>query len=89
LRDRLTGGAVVGKTGTIGSLSVSALAGRIRTRRFGEVTFAVIDRGLPVPEAHRRQDAFVRFILSEGEAHPFTQGGALASLAESQIEVAR
>ena len=89
LHDRLTGGAVVGKTGTIGSLSVSALAGRIRTRRFGEVTFAVIDRGLPVPEAHRRQDAFVRFILSEGEAHPFTQGGALASLAESQIEVAR
>jgi len=89
LHDRLTGGALVGKTGTIPSLSVSALAGRIRTRRFGEVTFAVIDRGLPVPEAQRRQDAFVRFILSEGEARPFPEGGALASIAESQIEVAR
>jgi D-alanyl-D-alanine carboxypeptidase/D-alanyl-D-alanine-endopeptidase (penicillin-binding protein 4) len=89
LRDRLTGGAVVGKTGTIGSLTVSALAGRIRTRRFGDVTFAIIDRGIPVPEAHRRQDAFVRFILSQGEARPFPAGGALASIAESQIEVAR
>ena len=89
LRDRLTGGAVVGKTGTIGSLGVSALAGRILTRRFGEVTFTVIDRGIPVAEAQKRQDAFVRFILSEGEALPWSHGGALASLSESVIEVAR
>jgi D-alanyl-D-alanine carboxypeptidase/D-alanyl-D-alanine-endopeptidase (penicillin-binding protein 4) len=89
LRDRLTGGAVVGKTGTIGSLRVSALAGRVLTRRFGEVTFTVIHRGIPVPEAHRRQDAFVRFILSEGEALPWQHVGALANLAESDIEVTR
>ena len=89
LRNRLTGGAVVGKTGTIGSLGVSALAGRALTRRFGEVTFAVIDHGIPVPDAQRRQDAFVRFILSEGEALPRTEGGALASVAESDIEVDR
>jgi D-alanyl-D-alanine carboxypeptidase/D-alanyl-D-alanine-endopeptidase (penicillin-binding protein 4) len=89
LHDRLTGGAVVGKTGTIGSLGVSALAGRILTRRFGEVSFAVIDHGIPVFEAQRRQDAFVRFILSEGEALPRRSGGALASVAECDIEVAR
>jgi D-alanyl-D-alanine carboxypeptidase len=79
----------VGKTGTIGSLTVSALAGRIRTRRFGDITFALIDRGIPVPEAHRRQDAFVQIILSAGEALPWSTGGALASLAESEIEMAR
>jgi D-alanyl-D-alanine carboxypeptidase/D-alanyl-D-alanine-endopeptidase (penicillin-binding protein 4) len=89
LHDRLTGGAVIGKTGTIGSLGVSALAGRVLTRRFGEVSFAVIDRGIPVLEAQRRQDAFVRFILSEGEALPWTHGGALASIADADIEVAR
>lgn len=89
LHHRLTGDAVVGKTGTIGSLGVSALAGRILTRRFGDVSFAIIDRGIPVPDAQRRQDAFVSFVLSEGEALPRTQGGALASLAESTIEVAR
>jgi D-alanyl-D-alanine carboxypeptidase/D-alanyl-D-alanine-endopeptidase (penicillin-binding protein 4) len=89
LQHRLTGDAVVGKTGTIGSLKVSALAGRARTRRFGDVTFALIDHGIPVPEAHRRQDAFVRIILSRGEALPWSAGGALASLAESEIEMAR
>jgi D-alanyl-D-alanine carboxypeptidase/D-alanyl-D-alanine-endopeptidase (penicillin-binding protein 4) len=89
LRNRLAGDAVVGKTGTIGSLKVSALAGRARTRRFGDVTFALIDHGIPVPEAHRRQDAFVRIILSRGEALHWSAGGALASLAESEIEMAR
>jgi D-alanyl-D-alanine carboxypeptidase/D-alanyl-D-alanine-endopeptidase (penicillin-binding protein 4) len=89
LHDRLTGGAVVGKTGTIGSLTVSALAGRALTRRFGEITFAIIDRGIPVHDAQRRQDAFVRFILAEGEALPWMHGGVLATLAESDVEVAR
>jgi len=89
LQHRLAGDAVVGKTGTIGSLTVSALAGRARTRRYGDVTFALIDHGIPVDEAHQRQDAFVRAILSEGEARPWSTGGALASLAESEIEMAR
>lgn len=61
------GDAVVGKTGTIGSLGASALAGVAGTRRWGEVTFAVLDRGLPVPDAQRRQDAFVEAILRAGE----------------------
>lgn len=89
LQHRLAGDAVVGKTGTIGSLTVSALAGRAHTRRYGDVTFALLDHGIPVLEAHRRQDAFVNAILSAGEALPWSTGGALASLAESEIEMAR
>jgi D-alanyl-D-alanine carboxypeptidase/D-alanyl-D-alanine-endopeptidase (penicillin-binding protein 4) len=90
LHERLAGGVVVGKTGTIGSLGASALAGRVRTRRFGEVSFAVLDRGLPVREAQRRQDAFVRALLDagEGEAWPY-RGDALPSFAEAEVQVAR
>src|SRR5205085_11149632 len=63
LRERLlappaTRGIVIGKTGTYGSEGASALAGVLRTKRYGIVTFAVLNRGLPVPEARARQDAF-------------------------------
>jgi D-alanyl-D-alanine carboxypeptidase/D-alanyl-D-alanine-endopeptidase (penicillin-binding protein 4) len=72
LRDRLDApairGAVVGKTGTYGSLGASALVGIVRTRRWGEVRFAVLNRGLAVPEARRRQDAFVAALAAEGGA---------------------
>jgi D-alanyl-D-alanine carboxypeptidase/D-alanyl-D-alanine-endopeptidase (penicillin-binding protein 4) len=75
LRDRLrrhpARGAVVGKTGTFGSLGVSALAGVARTRRWGDVAFAVLNCGLAVPEAQRRQDAFVEALLDAGEARPW------------------
>jgi len=74
LEDRLTAplhrGAVVAKTGTYGSLGACALAGTARTRRFGTVTFAVLDRGLPVPEARRRQDAFLEALLDLAGAEP-------------------
>lgn len=74
LRVRLDGpgerGVVVGKTGTYGSVGACALAGVVSTERFGRVTFAVLNRGVDVPEARRRQDAFVRAILAAGGAKP-------------------
>ena len=63
LRQRLGPGMVVGKTGTIGSLRASALAGALSTQRHGRILFAVLNHSLPVPEAQRRQDAFVRALL--------------------------
>ncbi|HZR79836.1 MAG TPA: D-alanyl-D-alanine carboxypeptidase [Candidatus Binatia bacterium] len=51
---------VVGKTGTFGSVGASALVGALRSERYGTVRFAVLNHGVPVPEARRRQDDFVR-----------------------------
>jgi D-alanyl-D-alanine carboxypeptidase/D-alanyl-D-alanine-endopeptidase (penicillin-binding protein 4) len=69
LQDRLkapeTRGMLVGKTGTYGSIGISALAGAVQTRRYGTVFFAVLDKGLSVPKAHARQDAFVRALIAE------------------------
>ena len=31
----------------------------------GRVTFAVLDRGVPVPQARERQDAFVRALVAD------------------------
>ena len=84
LRDRLDDpahrGTVVGKTGTIGSLGVSALAGVMRTRRYGQVTFALLNRGVPIAEARRRQDAFTRALARAGDAvsWPYRRGEAPA-----------
>jgi len=64
-------GVVVGKTGTFGSEGASALAGALRTRRFGTVRFAVLNHGVPVPDARARQDAFVRGLIEAGEAEPW------------------
>ncbi len=61
-------GAVVGKTGTYGSLGASALAGVARTKRYGAVTFAILNRNVPVLEARRRQDAFVKALLKDAGA---------------------
>ena len=52
-------GALVGKTGTYGSLGASALAGIVRTRRYGDVRFAVLNKDLTVAVARARQDAFL------------------------------
>ena len=65
-------GMVVGKTGTFGSVGASALVGMVRTRRWGPVTFAILDSWLPVREARRRQDAFVRALLAEGGGIPWS-----------------
>jgi len=63
-RDEQTRGAIVGKTGTYGSLGACALAGVLRTELYGDVTFAVLNAGLSVTEARSRQDAFVRGVLA-------------------------
>jgi len=84
LRHRLDGpgerGAVVAKTGTYGSYGACALAGALRTPRHGLVYFAVLNRGVPVEPARRRQDAFVRALLAElgGEAWSYQRDDAPA-----------
>jgi D-alanyl-D-alanine carboxypeptidase/D-alanyl-D-alanine-endopeptidase (penicillin-binding protein 4) len=88
LARRLDAGLVVGKTGTIGSLRASALAGSLRTEKWGRVTFAVLNRGLPVPEAQRRQDAFVRALAEAGDATSWrSPGHAVPSVADAEIVV--
>ena len=62
---------VVGKTGTFGSQGASALAGQLRTTRYGTITFAVLNHGVPVPDARRRQDAFVTKLVVATGAEPW------------------
>jgi D-alanyl-D-alanine carboxypeptidase/D-alanyl-D-alanine-endopeptidase (penicillin-binding protein 4) len=64
-------GTVVGKTGTFGTVGASALVGMVRTRRWGVVVFALLDSGVPVQEARRRQDAFVRALVDAAGADPW------------------
>jgi D-alanyl-D-alanine carboxypeptidase/D-alanyl-D-alanine-endopeptidase (penicillin-binding protein 4) len=73
LRERLLDlrGVIVGKTGTFGSEGASALVGMLRTKRYGEVVFAVLNYWLPVPEARQRQDAFVRALVAATGAEPW------------------
>jgi D-alanyl-D-alanine carboxypeptidase/D-alanyl-D-alanine-endopeptidase (penicillin-binding protein 4) len=79
-------GVVVGKTGTFGSLGASSLAGAARTRAHGLVTFAILNRGVPVPEARRRQDAFVERFLREAGGIPWRRAGeAKPPFAEAEV----
>ena len=83
LRERLLApplgrGMLVGKTGTYGSEGASALVGVLRTKRFGLVTFAVLNHGVAVPEARRRQDAFVAKLAVEVGAEPWAYADAAA-----------
>jgi serine-type D-Ala-D-Ala carboxypeptidase/endopeptidase (penicillin-binding protein 4) len=68
LHDRLNGageaGHVVGKTGTFGDYGASALIGAIPTTDRGIVYFAILNHGVPVPQARLRQDRFVRTLLA-------------------------
>ena len=68
LHDRLNStadsGRVVGKTGTFGDYGASALIGAIATRDRGTVYFAILNHGVPVLVARRRQDAFVHALLA-------------------------
>jgi D-alanyl-D-alanine carboxypeptidase/D-alanyl-D-alanine-endopeptidase (penicillin-binding protein 4) len=68
LHDRLNGpgeaGHVLGKTGTFGDYGASALIGAIATTDRGTVYFAILNHNVPVPEARRRQDRFVRALLA-------------------------
>jgi D-alanyl-D-alanine carboxypeptidase/D-alanyl-D-alanine-endopeptidase (penicillin-binding protein 4) len=67
LKDRLNApeqvGRVAGKTGTFGDYGASALIGAIPTSDRGIVYFAILNHGIRVPEARRRQDRFVRALL--------------------------
>jgi D-alanyl-D-alanine carboxypeptidase/D-alanyl-D-alanine-endopeptidase (penicillin-binding protein 4) len=69
---------VVGKTGTFGDVGASALVGVTHTRRWGTVTFAVLNSWVPVREARRRQDAFVRALLDAGSGLPWPYRRSLA-----------
>jgi serine-type D-Ala-D-Ala carboxypeptidase/endopeptidase (penicillin-binding protein 4) len=76
LRRRLDGpdevGRVVGKTGTYGDYGASALVGAIPTSDRGTVYFAILNHGVPVPEARRRQDRFVRALLQHLASVPWS-----------------
>lgn len=61
-------GLVIGKTGTYGDVGSSALAGVLRTKRYGVVRFAVLNSFVPVPQARRQQDAFVRALAAATDA---------------------
>jgi D-alanyl-D-alanine carboxypeptidase/D-alanyl-D-alanine-endopeptidase (penicillin-binding protein 4) len=73
-------GRVAAKTGTFGSYGACALAGALRTRDHGLVYFAILNRGVPVEPARRRQDAFVRALLAAlpGEPWPYAPDTAPA-----------
>jgi D-alanyl-D-alanine carboxypeptidase/D-alanyl-D-alanine-endopeptidase (penicillin-binding protein 4) len=64
-------GHVVGKTGTFGDYGASALVGALRTEDRGTVYFAVLNHDVPVPEARRRQDRFVRALLGSLRTDPW------------------
>jgi len=81
-------GRVVGKTGTFGDYGASALVGAFVTRDRGEVYFALLNHGVPVPLARHRQDRFVAALLArlharrwdyQRDAHP------AVALASAQI----
>jgi D-alanyl-D-alanine carboxypeptidase/D-alanyl-D-alanine-endopeptidase (penicillin-binding protein 4) len=73
-------GVIAGKTGTYGDYGASALAGAYRSRERGVVYFAVLNHGVPVPQARERQDAFARSLLQElpGEPWPYVRNEAPA-----------
>jgi D-alanyl-D-alanine carboxypeptidase/D-alanyl-D-alanine-endopeptidase (penicillin-binding protein 4) len=90
LRNRLNApgeaGRVAGKTGTYGSYGASALAGAIVTRDRGTVYFAILDHNVPVPEARRRQDRFVRALLMHLHSLPWKyQRDARPAFARAQV----
>lgn len=76
LRHRLDGpdeaGRIVGKTGTYGDYGASALVGAIPTSDLGTVYFAILNHGVPVPEARKRQDRFVRALLQHLRSVPWS-----------------
>ena len=75
MKKRLAGpnghGLVVAKTGTYGDYGACALAGALRTKN-GLVYFAILNHGVPIEEARRRQDAYVRTLIAELGALPWS-----------------
>lgn len=64
-------GVVVAKTGTYGDYGACALAGALRTKQHGVVYFAILNRGVPIEEGRRRQDAFLRALMKALGAEPW------------------
>jgi D-alanyl-D-alanine carboxypeptidase/D-alanyl-D-alanine-endopeptidase (penicillin-binding protein 4) len=64
-------GRVVGKTGTFGDYGACALVGAISTSDLGTVYFAILNHGVPVPEARRRQNRFVHALLAKLHSQPW------------------
>ena len=68
LRRRINGpdelGRVVGKTGTYNDYGACALVGAIPSARYGTVYFAILNRGIPIIPARKKQDDFVRVLLA-------------------------
>ena len=62
---------MVGKSGTFGDYGASALIGAIPTSDLGTVYFAILNHGVPVPEARRRQDRFLRALLGKLHSLPW------------------
>jgi D-alanyl-D-alanine carboxypeptidase/D-alanyl-D-alanine-endopeptidase (penicillin-binding protein 4) len=62
---------IVGKTGTFGSVGACALVGVLHTDKYGYVAFAVLNSWVPVPEARRRQDVFLRGLIDATGAKPW------------------
>ena len=80
-------GAVVGKTGTYGSLKIASLAGVAHTARYGNVYFAILNQGLTVETARKRQDAFVVGLLAQaGPAIP-TYAAPPNPISQASIEM--
>jgi len=93
LHDRLNGpgeiGRVVGKTGTYADYGASALIGAIRTSNEGTVYFAILNHGVAVPEARRRQDAFLRALLAHLRSLPWSHAATSEpAIARTQLELA-
>ena len=65
-------GCVVGKTGTFGEYGASALIGALRSRDHGTVYFAILNHGVPVPEARRRQDQLLRVLFERLHVMPWS-----------------
>jgi D-alanyl-D-alanine carboxypeptidase/D-alanyl-D-alanine-endopeptidase (penicillin-binding protein 4) len=75
-------GRIVGKTGTYGSVGASALVGMLRSGKYGRVAFAILNSGVPVPEARRRQDAFLRALIDATAAEPWNYAPRQMSIFE-------
>ena len=75
LHDRLNSpedaGSIVGKTGTYGDYGASALIGALQSADRGTVYFAILNHGVSVPEARRRQDRFVELLRRRLRARPW------------------
>jgi D-alanyl-D-alanine carboxypeptidase/D-alanyl-D-alanine-endopeptidase (penicillin-binding protein 4) len=81
-------GRVVGKTGTFGDYGASALVGAISTSDQGTVYFAILNHGVPVPEARRRQDRFVRALLTHLHSVPWNyQRDVRPAIARAEVSV--